>query len=81
MTFHIFSIAKESIIDVQAYVRKTEMKVESCSQQDVELHCVQVRTGLSFTENILILMVKYNMNGIRVKTLCEEGRNHSWLCD
>ena len=30
-------------MDVQGYVRKTDMKIESCSQQDVELHVEQVK--------------------------------------
>ena len=39
-----FSISKESIIDVEGFVRKTDMKIESCTQQDVELHVEQVGT-------------------------------------
>ena len=35
-------ISKESIIDVEAVVTKVEEKIESCSQQDVELHVKQV---------------------------------------
>lgn len=37
------SITKESIVDVEASVRKVEQKIESCSQQDVELHIERVR--------------------------------------
>lgn len=36
------SITKESIVDVEAVVRKVEQKIESCSQQDVELHIEKV---------------------------------------
>lgn len=36
------SINKESIVDVEAAVRKVEQKIESCSQQDVELHIERV---------------------------------------
>ena len=36
------SINKESIIDVEGYVKTVAQKVESCSQQDVELHAEQV---------------------------------------
>lgn len=36
------NITKESIVDVQGYVRKVDGKVESCTQQDVELHIVQI---------------------------------------
>ena len=39
-----FSISKESIVDVEAVVKKVDEKIESCSQQDVELHVSQVRT-------------------------------------
>ena len=38
----IFRINKESIIDVEGYVRTVSQKVEACSQQDVELHVEQV---------------------------------------
>ena len=35
-------INKESIVDVEGFVRTVEQKVEACTQQDVELHCEQV---------------------------------------
>lgn len=35
-------ITKESIVDVEAVVKKTDMKIESCSQQDVELLVTQL---------------------------------------
>merc|ERR1719326_271767 len=35
-------ISKESIVDVEAVVTKVDEKIESCSQQDVELHVKQV---------------------------------------
>merc|ERR1711963_194177 len=35
-------ISKESIIDVEAVVTKVDEKIESCTQQDVELHVKQV---------------------------------------
>ena len=38
-----FSISKESIVDVEAVVKKVDEKIESCTQQDVELHVKQVR--------------------------------------
>ena len=37
------SVTKESLLDVQGYVRTTDIKVESCTQQDVELHVEQVQ--------------------------------------
>uniref|UniRef100_A0A8C7GM83 Aspartate--tRNA ligase, cytoplasmic n=1 Tax=Oncorhynchus kisutch TaxID=8019 RepID=A0A8C7GM83_ONCKI len=39
------NINKESIVDVEAVVKKVEQTIESCSQQDVELHIERV--GLS----------------------------------
>uniref|UniRef100_A0A669BD46 Aspartate--tRNA ligase, cytoplasmic n=1 Tax=Oreochromis niloticus TaxID=8128 RepID=A0A669BD46_ORENI len=36
------NITKESIVDVEAIVRKVEQKIESCSQQDVELHVERI---------------------------------------
>jgi hypothetical protein len=41
----VCSISRESIIDVEAEVVKVEEKIESCSQQDIELHVTQVPTG------------------------------------
>lgn len=41
------SITKESIVDVEALVRKVEQKIESCSQQDVELHIERVSVPFS----------------------------------
>ena len=37
-----FRISKESIIDVCAVVQSTPSKIDSCTQQDVELHVKQV---------------------------------------
>lgn len=45
------SITKESIVDVEASVRKVEQKIESCSQQDVELHIERV--GMPFSQQLL----------------------------
>uniref|UniRef100_A0AAY4EC74 Aspartate--tRNA ligase, cytoplasmic n=1 Tax=Denticeps clupeoides TaxID=299321 RepID=A0AAY4EC74_9TELE len=36
------NITKESIVDVEAVVRTVEQKIESCSQQDVELHIERI---------------------------------------
>lgn len=46
------SITKESIVDVEAVVRRVEQKIESCSQQDVELHVERVGTVLLQSLNI-----------------------------
>lgn len=36
------NLTKESIIDVEAVVKKVDQKIESCSQQDVELHVERI---------------------------------------
>uniref|UniRef100_A0A8C9TF60 Aspartate--tRNA ligase, cytoplasmic n=1 Tax=Scleropages formosus TaxID=113540 RepID=A0A8C9TF60_SCLFO len=36
------NITKESIVDVEGVVRKVEQKIESCTQQDVELHIERI---------------------------------------
>ena len=38
----VFSITKESIIDVEATVKTVPSKVESCTQKDVEVHIEQI---------------------------------------
>lgn len=38
----MFSITKESIIDVKAVVKSVPSKIESCSQKDVEVHLEEV---------------------------------------
>jgi aspartyl-tRNA synthetase len=40
--FFVFSITKESIIDVKATVKSVPSKIESCSQQDIEVHLQEV---------------------------------------
>lgn len=42
MRFAVLSIAKESIIDVEGWIRKAPSKIESCTQSDVELHVTQL---------------------------------------
>lgn len=41
-----YSITKESIVDVEGVVRKVDQKIESCTQQDVELHVERVSAAL-----------------------------------
>lgn len=50
-------INKESILDVEGYVRTVPQKIESCSQQDVELHVEQVWV-VSMAEPRLPLLVE-----------------------
>ncbi|KAK3578799.1 hypothetical protein CHS0354_030217 [Potamilus streckersoni] len=49
-------INKESIIDVEAFVRVVDQKVESCSQQDVELHAEQVWVVSSASPRLPLLV-------------------------
>jgi nondiscriminating aspartyl-tRNA synthetase len=42
MVKFVADITKESIIDVEGWVRQAPSKIESCSQHDVELHAIQV---------------------------------------
>uniref|UniRef100_A0A8C8IG69 Aspartate--tRNA ligase, cytoplasmic n=1 Tax=Oncorhynchus tshawytscha TaxID=74940 RepID=A0A8C8IG69_ONCTS len=49
------NINKESIVDVEAMVRKVEQKIESCTQQDVELHIE--RFNLESTVNVEIFVI------------------------
>ena len=42
LVFISFTHSKESIVDVEAVVKKVSDKIESCTQQDVELHVTQV---------------------------------------
>lgn len=39
---YIFSITKESIVDVKAVVKSVPKQIESCSQKDVEVHLEEV---------------------------------------
>ena len=49
-------VSKESIVDVEAVVKKVGEKIESCTQQDVELHVTQVshvsRVTSAFTKTL-----------------------------
>ena len=51
--FHRFSVSRESIIDVEGVVQKTDMKIESCTQQDTELHVEQVCLKIKTLHGIL----------------------------
>lgn len=42
MVKFVADITKESIVDVECWVRKSPIKIESCTQKDVELHATQV---------------------------------------
>lgn len=60
--FSVHSLTKESIIDVEAVVKKVEQKIESCSQQDVELHVERVEIKdlyYSIKRIHLIVLYKY----------------------
>ncbi|XP_041057219.1 aspartate--tRNA ligase, cytoplasmic [Carcharodon carcharias] len=64
------NISKESIVDVEGIVRKVEQKIESCSQQDVELHIEKIYV-ISAAEPRLPLQLE---DAMRPETGDEEGR-------
>ena len=55
MLFH--SINKESIVDVEGEVKSVAQKVQSCSQEDVEINVNKVRMDI-------ILVVKYSLQSV-----------------
>lgn len=57
MVKFVAGIHKESILDVEGYVRTVSQKVEACTQQDVELHAEQVWV-VSSSEPRLPLLVE-----------------------
>jgi len=56
MVKFIAGIARESIIDVEGFLRKTPTKVESCTQSDVELHVTQVFVISASEQRLPILL-------------------------
>ena len=42
MHFVLFSISKESIVDIEGTIQKVEQKIQSCSQSDVEIVVTKV---------------------------------------
>ncbi|XP_043549959.1 aspartate--tRNA ligase, cytoplasmic [Chiloscyllium plagiosum] len=64
------NISKESIVDVEGIVRKVEQKIESCSQQDVELHIERIYV-ISAAEPRLPLQLE---DAMRPEAGDEEGR-------
>uniref|UniRef100_A0A4W3HRR4 Aspartate--tRNA ligase, cytoplasmic n=1 Tax=Callorhinchus milii TaxID=7868 RepID=A0A4W3HRR4_CALMI len=64
------NINKESIVDVQGIVQKVDQKIESCSQQDVELHIERIYV-ISTAEPRLPLQLD---DAVRPETGEEEGR-------
>ncbi|XP_074652089.1 aspartate--tRNA ligase, cytoplasmic-like [Tubulanus polymorphus] len=57
MVKFVAGINKESIVDVEGYVKTVDQKIESCSQQDVEIHCEQVWV-VSSAEAMLPLQIE-----------------------
>ncbi len=59
MVKFVARVSKESIVEVQAKVVAVDAKVESCTQQDVELQAEQVGCSISnriFTEDKNVFM-------------------------
>lgn len=78
----VADIEKESIIDVEAVVRQTPVKVESCSQQDVELHVLQVWT-VSRSEPRLPLLIEdaSRAEGAELSTVNQDVRLDNRVLD
>jgi len=52
----ICSINKESIVDIKGKVTRTPSKIESCSQQDVELHIEELWVVSQSTNQLPLLI-------------------------
>uniref|UniRef100_A0A6I8S2B8 Aspartate--tRNA ligase, cytoplasmic n=1 Tax=Xenopus tropicalis TaxID=8364 RepID=A0A6I8S2B8_XENTR len=63
------NITKESIVDVEGVVRKVDQKIESCTQQDVELHIERIYV-ISAAEPRLPLQLE---DAVRPETEGDEG--------
>lgn len=53
----IYSISKESIVDIKGKVTRTPSKIGSCTQQDVELHIEELWV-VSQSANQLPLLIE-----------------------
>lgn len=42
MKLNIYSISRESIVDIHANIVKVDQKIESCTEQDLELHGFEI---------------------------------------
>ncbi|CAH2305404.1 aspartate--tRNA ligase, cytoplasmic [Pelobates cultripes] len=62
------NITKESIVDVEGIIRKVDQKIESCTQQDVELHVERIYV-ISAAEPRLPLQLE---DAVRAETEGEE---------
>ena len=57
MVKFVSDISRESIIDVEGWLRKSPTKIESCTQNDVELHATKVFV-ISASEPRLPLLIE-----------------------
>lgn len=71
MVKFVSDISRESIIDVEGWLRKTPSKIESCTQHDVELHASQVFV-ISASEPRLPLLIE---DAMRPETENENDSN------
>ncbi|CAG0915208.1 unnamed protein product [Notodromas monacha] len=69
MVKFLSNVTKESLLDVQGVVRKTDQKIVSCSQQEVELHVEQAFV-VSAAEPVLPLQIE---DAARSESSLEEG--------
>jgi len=70
----IAHISKESIVDVQAEVKKSPEKIEGCTQKDVELHVKQIWV-ISASEPQLPLQIDDASRRVTAEDESEEGLN------
>lgn len=52
--FVLFSISKESIVDIEGTVQAAEQKIQSCSQSDVEIVVTKVQLSRCCAKGFLI---------------------------
>ncbi len=71
MVKFVSDITRESIIDVEGWVRKAPTKIESCTQHDIELHATQVFV-ISASEARLPLLIE---DAMRPENENEEDAN------
>lgn len=71
---NIFSISKESIVDVEGIVQKAEQKIQSCSQSDVEIVVNKVRALKEKKSTLFYIYVSSMATSV---TICRFVNNRS----
>ena len=68
------SISKESIVDVNAEVKKAPEKIDGCSQKDIELHVKEIWV-VSASEPQLPLQIEDAARRVNAEDEAEDGLN------